>query len=363
MLGVMAIHTLAWAGRDIASTARWYRILDLFARSAVPCFIVLTGVVLAHTSIHRRQDAVSFVTRRLARIGVPWLVWAGVWSTVWLLVVPLFNGEGLPSLADVFSALAEGPGYLYFLLLILQLSFVFVFLPVDTRARAWLAAGAVAFQVVLSCARLLLPDSVGPVWTYLDDHAYEIGMFWIGYFAVGVFVGSNLELVRLTVARVSVTLVIAAMSCALLVASPGFGWWDADRLAGANAFLSPVYLPVACSLCLLLYWASQVVVRTHPHIGAWASFWGAASFGVYLIHQYPLDILARLMQQKGTWISISDPLPYSLPALALLYGLVMLSSALLVLLLRRYSLGLLALGENAHPPSILSGRPPNTPQR
>src|SRR5262245_33442310 len=80
MGGVIAIHAVAWAGRDTPAAALWYRVLDFLVRCSVPCFVLMTGVLLSHTSGGRRPAALFFLRRRLERIGLPWLVWATVWS-------------------------------------------------------------------------------------------------------------------------------------------------------------------------------------------------------------------------------------------------------------------------------------------
>lgn len=71
-------------------------------------------------------------------------------------------------------------------------------------------------------------------------------------------------------------------------------------------------------------------------------------FGVYLVHQYPLEIIGPIMQPREPLLRVSDLLPASLPDLAVLY-LVTRVAAAMVVLLWRHAWGLLARGENREP--------------
>ncbi|MCX6021167.1 MAG: acyltransferase [Chloroflexi bacterium] len=348
--GVIAIHVLAWAGRDTPDAALWYRILDLFTRLSVPSFVILTGMVLGYGAQEHRPAPRAFLMKRLERIGVPWLFWAAVWCMAWLVAAPLWSGDPSPTLAEAALALAQGPGYLYFLLLIMQLSAVFVLFPVSLRGRIAVAGIAVALQLALSIGRLAIAEPSEVFSWLLGEGAYEFGPYWIGYFALGVLAGSaTAHLNRPTLKQTAGAAAVAALGFAALVCAPLFGWWDADRLTGANTFLHPLMLPVACAATLLLYWGSSALLRFAPRLTGAVEAASAASFGVYLTHQYVLDLLGPLLQQTDV-SALSEPLPVSLPALSLLYVLTLAGAVALLALLRRYRRGRLVLGDPPAPP-------------
>ena len=87
-------------------------------------------------------------------------------------------------------------------------------------------------------------------------------------------------------------------------------------------------------------------MRLVPKLVGWAVTWGIMNFGVYLVHQYPLEIIGPIMQPREALLRVSDPLPASLPDLGILYLVTWASATALVLLLRRRPWGLLALGES-----------------
>ena len=348
--GVVAVHVLAWAGRDVPPAMRWYIELDLLARLLVPSFILLTGVVLGQSAERTRRAPGEFLRKRLLRIALPWLVWTGVWMTVWEFLAPVLSGREIASPPELLEAVASGPGYLYFLLLILQCSIIFPLFPTGRRARFVVAGAAILLQFGLSLARLALNDLPDPLHWLLVVHAYEIGAFWVGYFALGVFLGSDaVRLLRPTRWRVTAAVAVAAVSTGLLMASSYAEWWNYDRLSGANMYLHPLFLPGASAIFVLLYWGAGAAIRLVPRLAEWAVTWAAMSFGVYLVHQYPLEIIGPSMQPREALLRVSDPLPASLPDLAVLYLVTCAMAAAMVALLRRHPWGLLALGENRVP--------------
>ena len=285
--------------------------------------------------------------KRFVRIGVPWLVWATVWMAVWKFIAPVLSGNEIVPLPQLLEAVASGPGYLYFLVLILQLSVIFPLFPAGPRGRLAVTVAAVLLQMGLSVLRLFLQDLPEPLYWLLINHAYEFGLFWVGYFALGMLVGSDpARFLRPTRWRVVGALLVTTVSLWLLYLSTYYAWWDADRLSGANRFLNPLFLPGASALFFLLYWGTDAAMRLVPKLAGWAVTWGIMNFGVYLVHQYSLEIIGPSMQPREALLRVSDPLPASLPDLGILYLVTWASATALVLLLRRRPWGLLALGES-----------------
>lgn len=350
MSGVLAIHTIAWGGHTAPQAERWFTALDWLARLAVPLFVILTGVVLAMSTKRSGQTRLQFMRKRLARVGVPWLIWAAIWVVAWLVIPTLFDGQPPLTPGDFAGNILAGPGYLYFLLIILQLSVLFSLFPTTRIAQRAVILAGIALHVAFTTGRLLLPaDAPDAVWNVAIEHGYELFPGWIGFFAIGVYLaGEGKEWLKATPLRVLLCATLTFATIAVLLAWGQVGG-DPNRLWSANLFLHPLFLPACSGLFMLVYWAADALLWAVPQFGRTAIKLGELSFGIYLVHQFPMEGFGKLLQGRFGGISLSDELPRSLPEIALLFALTCASSLVMVAVMRRYSWGRLALGEQPNP--------------
>jgi peptidoglycan/LPS O-acetylase OafA/YrhL len=85
-------------------------------------------------------------------------------------------------------------------------------------------------------------------------------------------------------------------------------------------------------------------MRRVPSFGQMLIPLGELSFGVYLIHQYPIEAFGRALRGLPGGISIAEPLPGSLAVVLVLFALTLAASTVLVARMRRYRLGRFVLG-------------------
>lgn len=343
LAGVVLTHVIAWAGRDGAEAETWGRSIELLARSGVPCFLLLSGLLLGRGG-SRSEPPGAYLQRRWLRIGAPWLAWAPLWLLAYLWVADSLKGLEPPDLQDVLVAVSFGPGYLYFLVLAAQFTVLAAFWPNSRRARLGLALVLCALQVLLGQGRLLAsPESLGPLGEAIDLRAYQLAPFWGGTFALGVVAGARLP-ARPSRRVLGATLAVCAASGLGLLYAPDFGWWNPGRMDGARSLLHPLYLPFAASEVALLYWAATALTNRVGRFAMATPLLGEASFGVYLAHQYPLELLAPLLQDADAPMRLSDPLPGSLLPIITLYLVTLVLALACTALLRLSRLGQVITG-------------------
>jgi peptidoglycan/LPS O-acetylase OafA/YrhL len=95
LAGVVLTHVIAWAGRDGPESETWGRTIELLARSGVPCFLLLSGLLLGRAS-DRPEPPTVYLQRRWLRMGAPWLVWGVVWLLAYLWVADGLKGLERP---------------------------------------------------------------------------------------------------------------------------------------------------------------------------------------------------------------------------------------------------------------------------
>lgn len=312
---VVAIHCLAWPAQARGAAATVYPAAGLLARVSVPLFVVLSGLLLAHAHPRIRSPG-QFWSRRLRRTLVPWALWAGIYFG---LTVGFQGMSPLPS--QSWGWWAGGAGHLYFLLLIPQLYLLYLLWP-KSGWGVWLAlGGALAMQLGVQLARVLLPVHGGWEGAATLNYGFEEAPFWVGYFALGITLG--LHQGRLPQALRSGWLAAAltgASAAVLLLGLTGtvathWGPW----VNGTGGFLRPSLVLLTAAVFLDLW-------LLEPRLRAWAGERFSApvrslsrnSLGVYIIHPALLLALGPLLEVANRPLSLREPLPTSLLPLSLL---------------------------------------------
>ena len=301
IVGVVFIHIagLTYNQHDLEGTPGWWlgAAMKYGSKWAVLAFVMVSGALLLAPPA--RPDAGTFYRRRLARLGIPLLVWHIVYISLAVL-----TWSPRPSSERLLAMFLEGQSYtgLYFFWLILGLYAVTPLLwPVaatlSTRALA-LAGGALAalpvLDVALRGAIALLSDKTPqePELTMVTQFLPYVGYFLLGYALRNVVLrGARLALLAAGLVVLLVEQVVQAT-----VAYP-------ERPAGGIPdALSPLtYQGLVVGLSAV---AVFVIIRSLAHPGStWAQpararrarALGDLTFGVFACHLLVFFVLAKVL--------------------------------------------------------------------
>ncbi len=200
IVGVVAVHTAAHfpqAG-GLSPVVAANVVVDVFAHYAVPLFVMLSGLTLAHRyRTGGPLHATTFYARRLSKIVPPYLVFS-------LLYLLLFTFEyGAPAPSWMAFALATGSAYyhLWFVALLIQLYLLFpVLRALLLRAGSGRGGGPPAGAVLLAALLVQLAWNLGApllgarlpqrplIETLLSERVFASHIF---YFVLGMVAGLN----------------------------------------------------------------------------------------------------------------------------------------------------------------------------
>ena len=314
---VVVIHCIPWPAQNHGLAHTVYPDAGVLARVSVPLFVVLSGILLAHTQRYRAPTpAREFWGRRLRRTLLPWVPWAAIY---FVLTVRFQGMSPLPT--QSWGWWTGGAGHLYFLLLIPQLYLLYRFWPKSARGATAAMGVALGVQLAAQLARVLLPFHGGWGQILMLDYGFEEAPFWVGYFGVGIVLGLRPEWRRSLARRGWVAAALTVPAAMLLLAGlPGrvaahWGAW----VGGTGAFLRP-------SLVLLTVVVFADLWALAPHLRRWV---GPAversvrslsrnSLGVYIIHPAFLLASGPLLEIAPQPLSLQEPFPESLLPLSLL---------------------------------------------
>ena len=194
---VLLQHSILWTA-PAGVVAAWAFVMLLhFSRTA---FFFLTALVLTYSQITRPRSTLGFWRRRYVQLGVPYLVWTGIYWIYTLLSTP-GSSEHAGSL--LWQDLVYGYYQLYFAVVLFQLYLVFpLLLRLIRSSRHHIVVMAVSgtFALVLA-ADLHYPGSFGPI----GDATVWLSTYWpwardpLTYqeqFVAGILVALHLDQVR-----------------------------------------------------------------------------------------------------------------------------------------------------------------------
>jgi peptidoglycan/LPS O-acetylase OafA/YrhL len=260
MCAVVLQHSLLW-NVAVGNTPAWAMVMLLhFSRTA---FFFLTAFVLTYTEVHRPQSVRAFWGRRYLQIGVPYLVWTGIY---WLFT--MIDGNAWDHAGSLlWNYLVYGYYQLYFVVVLLQLYLVFpLLLRVLRRSR---------HHVVIMCASLFfalvlaadlhytqyfgvvgrLTHSIATVYPWARDP-----LTYQEQFVAGVLVALHFDQVRVFVARWW----RAVIAVGMLTGVAATMWYLTAVWTGSNTGrASDLYQPIA------FLWFTAAVAALECGTWAW----------------------------------------------------------------------------------------------
>ncbi|AHH94696.1 acyltransferase [Kutzneria viridogrisea] len=297
---VIAVHTISETSDPYNIGAGSLLSLLHFTRSV---FFFLTGFVLVFTYRNRPLAAGKFVRRRLALVGIPYLVWTlAYFGIAQVGAQPLTSGEAVSTLwEDVYRGI--GWYHLYFLMVSMQFYVLFpLFMKVlraTRRYHALLLGGSLALQVGVTAALTYLPEPdpnslLGQVWanegTLLTSYQFYLVAGCVAAFHYERFQGWIRDNSRLVLWLLLGSMVFAE------------GWYFTGVLSGvdpwaATGVLQPEMIPWFCAVVLGLYLLGSVwSERRRPGglSGRLVSAASTRSFGVFLVHPAFIWLFGRI---------------------------------------------------------------------
>lgn len=323
------IHVEVWFMKRVPMySPQWWlgNFVNVGNRWCVPALFMLSGALLLDPE--RRDTAREFYQKRLKRIGLPilfWTVFYILWR-YWVLDVPTLNPKIL-----LASLVFGSPSYhMWFMFALLGL---YLFTPV---LRSFWLKMTPKEQWTLTIFALGTSSLSALLWTYSGDMGWRIPpepvitvewVFYIGFYLLGYLVRD----VKLTKKRVWM---LAGLYVVMVIVNAFLYYYlsridEGYRAQGlVHNFFSPPVLVMSLAIFFVL---QNVFSAKQPN--KFSKFinspiLGATSFGVYLIHIAVIDVLTTVLE----WNKLVGT---SLGSFVLLMVVSMLSSYLLVVVLRR----------------------------
>jgi peptidoglycan/LPS O-acetylase OafA/YrhL len=305
---VVLQHSLLWT---VAAgiVAPWSLVMLLhFSRTA---FFFLTALVLTYAQITRPRTTWGFWRRRYVQLGVPYLVWTGIY---WVFTIVTHSGDWNHAGSLLWHELVFGYYQLYFAVVLFQLYFVFPLLLRLLRAsrhhaRVMMASGGFA---LLLATDLHWPGSFGAIGhaTVWLEQYWPFSRDLLTYqeqFVAGVLVALHFDEVRRFVERwcrpviaAAAVIGIAATLWYLVAVWVGSPTGRASDLYQPMAFLW-FTAAVAALECGTWWWYRRTMTsgRRPRRAPLSAAYLASLTGGIFLCHVLFLNLVRSALRTTG----------------------------------------------------------------
>ena len=282
ILFVVFIHALAYSSQLKVVD---FDVLAMITRNAVNCavpiFIAISGYFLSLKKIDTMTDYLCFLKRQVPRVYVPFLFWA----------IFLFEVENIKNGGAIFGGLwsvlsFQSSAQYYFIFLILQF---YLLLPVF---QMLFTMRGVLISLVVSLAACMLINYIKFLF-YIDMPIvlYAGNTFvWMVFFVLGGYFGRGGTLAIKNSALIFLTFFMLFLSC--VESHITFHYYHS--IAQAVSAVMP--FPILYSFCIVL-----ILFNNRLSIGAPSLLakLGSVSFGVFLMHEFVLRGLEKIVGMIG----------------------------------------------------------------
>jgi surface polysaccharide O-acyltransferase-like enzyme len=279
-----------------------FNLFNAFARTAVPVFLMVSGRLYLGST--REESAVTFLTRKIPRLLVPFAVWSILFSFY------AARGDGRWfSLLEAISDFLHGPTeyHLWFMYAILGIFLVAPMLKVFVRAAP---PAEVTYMVVLWYVFIVVQYMVQPAYNSEGPAGTLVG--YGGYFLLGYYL-DRLKLpplagFRFLTAGVALMALNAMEAYRLYLVHASVE----DRCYG---YLSPGVVLYSAAFFLAGREANwEALYRRWPRLQGAVGWIGAQTFNLYIIHVLFLRLFTegrlgfRLSENTGGSPLVAVPL-------------------------------------------------------
>ena len=284
ILAVVIIHAVSAATRSAGTGwhSRWWWAADLLNSAClwcVPAFVMVSGALLLDPQ--RRVAGGAFLRKRAVRIGVP----LAFWIAVYLIFQKQFYGQDL-SVGGTVKAVASGDPYLqlYFLFIVAGLTALTpvlrrLVLHLSRRELVGLTAAALAFGVAEHAVREL---GGGGGFNAVTRFLPYVGYYLAGYLLRTAELSERSQ----RLARWGFLAGWLATAIGSGALSSRYGWTT-------DGYILYDYLSPTVMLMSLSAFAAARSWQPQRLSGPRLRRYGAATFGVFLIHPLLLFPLLR----------------------------------------------------------------------
>ena len=270
---VMGVHHLIVPSDWLA----WWtiNIYTVFARSAVPLFIMVSGALLLDK--RRTENAATFARKRILRVLVPFVLW----SMIYLLLRKFVQHEEIPW-PDFFIKMIVAPVYLH-LWFVYTLLGIYFLTPILRVLIRHLDRSAIGYLLIAWFVVFAVCPFFAEVFQFETSLRFPSLLGYVGYFVLGFYLHSH-KIFSDARKSLLMAVVIGLATCWLNA-------WSPETRELWNGFLSPniVLMSVFVFCC---FQSSQFFLSRNAVVNRCVSTLGSYSFGIYFIHMIVLEALA-----------------------------------------------------------------------
>lgn len=301
IVAVMCIHISAvfTSFQELNAIYKFYSLVDIFTRVAIPLFVFISGYVLTtrYVNIGSKKDLIQYYVRRVLRVIPSYLA-------VSLLYILIFKSGNI-SIEAVIGMLAAGKAYyhLWYFLLLSQLYLIFpVLLYFYRRFFSHKPALYVLINLIVQLVWYSLLSTNLNMSGEVNRNVFLADVF---YFSLGIVLAGNKNSFDVILKKkwirigllCSVSLFAIAMYKLWIGAKVHFGGFYSMTFAYWN-----ICLIVGCffytSMLLMLFSARRIFIR-HTALKKALNLLAKNAFSIYLLHPLLLFYLVQYINSRG----------------------------------------------------------------
>lgn len=285
---VVTAHVAIWLTMATeAFTFNWWLGGWLFylAHFSIPVFVMISGALLLDDS--RRESAAQFYKRRMTRVGIPLVIWTGVYLAVRVWV----DHEELSAGTAIGLILTGDPYYhLWFLYMIFGLYLI------TPPLRTFVRCAGRAERVLVIVAGLVLANAYFQTDVLFWNNQRSIFTMFVPFIAYYL---CGYELCRIDPRKIpSRYLVVPVLISAGYLAA--FSGVFMEREGGVGVrYLFDFYSPPIVFISIAIFWAAYLRETTAKPLEGYRKKMlervSATTLGIYLLHPLVLAYLAHAL--------------------------------------------------------------------
>lgn len=312
MLGVIYLHTVAGALRELDNTVLWNfsNVGVAFATPAVPLFFMMSGALLLEED--KTSDLTFLFRRRLPKVLIPLAVWSAL-----VLLYAVLRGDtagALESARRLLNTPVAIPYWFLYALVPMYLLSPLLKLMTTRMARAhwnYMIGLWVFLTLGLYTVRSFLPDA----WELTFTEHWTLNVNFVGGYLGYFLLGAWLERWKYIPPRRVLAGVIGAMAALSIF---GTRWDTYAHNAYSDRFTNYLTL-FTMILSSAIFLLAKSYLRGKEEKGRLLPLLAGVSFPVYLLHPLALGLGERIWRRMT-----GIPAPGTVPQLVLFYLLVVL---------------------------------------